>query len=59
MRNKQVIEQLCQKARSTTEFLHKDISANKPHMTVDYIEQQLGYIISYLETQQQYLDLED
>lgn len=59
MRNKQVIEQLCQKAHDTAEFLHKDIGANKPHMTVDYIEQQLGFIISYLQNQQQYLDLED
>jgi len=59
MRNKQVIEQLAQKARATAEFLHKDISANKPHMTVDYVEQQLGFIVSYLESQQQYLDLED
>lgn len=59
MRNKQVIEQLSGKARQAVEFLLKDIDSNKPHMTVDYIKTQLSMISAALESQQQYLDLEE
>lgn len=59
MRNKQVMEQLTQKARQAAEFLHKDIDSNKPHMTLDYIKGQLEQIVAQLEMQQNYLDLED
>lgn len=59
MKNKQVIEQLTERSKQATEFLYRDIDSNKPHMTVDYIKNQLGTIIQFLDTQQQYLDLED
>lgn len=59
MRNKQVIEQLGNKAQTTADLLYKDADAYKPHMTVDYVKQQLEIIVQCLEKQQQYLDLED
>jgi hypothetical protein len=59
MRNKQVIEQLCQRAHTVADLLCKDIDSNKPHMTAAYIKQQLESLVNFLETQQQYLNLED
>lgn len=59
MRNKQVIERFNDKAAQAVMNLLKDIDSNKPHMTVDYIKSQLRQITAVLETQQQYLDLED
>ena len=59
MRNKQVIEQLNNKAKQAAEYLHKDADSYKPHVTMAYVKDQLQQIVNALETQQQYLDLED
>jgi hypothetical protein len=59
MRNKQVIEQLCQRAHTVANLLLKDIDSNKPHMTAEYVKNQLETLVNHLENQQQYLDLED
>ena len=59
MRNKQVIEQLSEKAKQIADFLQKDVDSNKPHVTAAYLKQQLLQISNLLEQQQQYLDLED
>jgi 2'-5' RNA ligase len=59
MRNKQVIEQLNNKAKQAAEHLHKDADSYKPHVTMAYVKDQLQQIVNALETQQQYLDLED
>jgi len=59
MRNKQVIEQLIERTNQTIDFLHKDIDSNKPHVTTDYVKNQLAVCLRNLDTTQQYLSLEE
>jgi 2'-5' RNA ligase len=59
MRNKQVIEQLNDRAKRAAENLHRDADSYKPHVTMAYVKDQLDQIVNALEQQQQYLDLED
>lgn len=59
MKNKQVIEQLLERINQTVDFLHKDIDSNKPHVTAEYVKNQLAFCLRNLETAQQYLSLED
>lgn len=59
MRNKQVIEQLTEKTTTVVDFLYKDITSGKPHITAEYVQEQLGFALRNLETIQQYLNLED
>lgn len=59
MKNKQAIENLIAKATNLISYMHNDIDSNKPHVTVDYIKEQLRQSLLALETTQQYLDLED
>jgi 2'-5' RNA ligase len=59
MRNKQVIEQLNNKAKQAAENLYRDADSYKPHVTMAYVKDQLSQIANALEQQQQYLDLED
>ena len=59
MRNKQVIEQLCSRAKQIADQLYRDVDSGKPHLTSDYVTNQLASLVSFLEQQQQYLDLED
>ena len=59
MRNKQVIEKAATEAENNLLNLYRDIDSGKPHMTIDYIKQQLAYAIHRTETIRHYLDLED
>ena len=59
MKNKYAIESLLDKAITVTDFVHKDIDSNKPHVTTEYVKQQLGQVLAALESVQQYLNLED
>ena len=59
MRNKQVIEQLTEKTTTIIDFLHKDITSGKPHITAEYVQTQLAVALRNLDTIQQYLNLED
>jgi hypothetical protein len=59
MRNKQVIEKAATEAENSLLSLYRDIDSGKPHITIDYIKQQLAYAIHRAETIRHYLDLED
>ena len=59
MRNKQVMEVAAEEAENTLLNLYRDVDSGKPHITIDYIKNQLAYAINRTEKIRHYLDLED